>query len=56
MSKEEEERAKAIAKAAVKEFMDQIYRGIGRGLIERLFWLALGAAVALYFGGHFPKG
>lgn len=55
MSKEEEERAKQIAKAAVKEFMDQVYRGVGKGLIERVFWIAVGALVALYFGGHIPK-
>ena len=55
MSQEEEDRAKSIAKAAVKEFMDQVYRGVGKGLIERAFWIAVGALVALYFGGHLPK-
>ena len=54
MSKEEEDRSKAIAKAAVKEFMDQVYRGVGRGLIERIFWIAVGAVLMLYFGGHLP--
>lgn len=56
MSAEEEERSKAIAKLAVSEFMDQIYRGVGKGIIERVFWIAVGAVVAIYFGGHFPKG
>lgn len=51
---DEEERSKEIAKAAVKEFMDQVYRGIGRGLIERVFWIAVGAAMWAYFGGHIP--
>jgi hypothetical protein len=55
MSQEEEDRSRAIAKAAVKEFMDQVYRGVGKGLIERVFWIAVGALVALYFGGHLPK-
>jgi hypothetical protein len=36
VSKEEEERSRQIAKAAVKELMDQVYRGVGRGLIERV--------------------
>jgi hypothetical protein len=54
MSKEEEERAKAIAKAAVKELMDQVYRGIGRGVIERVFWIAIGVAINAYLGWHFP--
>jgi hypothetical protein len=54
MSKEEEERSKAIAKAAVKELMDQVYRGVGRGLIERLFWILIGALMYAYFGGHLP--
>jgi hypothetical protein len=55
MSEEEQERSKQIAKAAVKEFMDQVYRGVGKGLIERVFWIAVGALMALYFGGHLPK-
>jgi hypothetical protein len=46
---------KAIVKATVKEFMDQIYSGIGRGLIERVFWLAVGAVLWAYFGGKFLK-
>lgn len=54
MSKEEEERSRLIAKAAVKEFMDQVYRGIGRALIERMFWIAVGAGMYAYFGGHLP--
>jgi hypothetical protein len=56
VSREEEDRAKAIAKATVLEFMDQVYRGVGRGLIERVFWIAVGAAMWAYFGGHFPRG
>lgn len=55
MSAEEEERSKLIAKAAVREFMDQVYRGVGKGLIERVFWIAVGAGMWAYFGGHFPK-
>ena len=54
MSQEEEDRAKLIAKEAVKQFMDQVYRGVGRGLIERIFWIAVGAVLMLYFGGHLP--
>lgn len=55
MSKEDEEKAKQLAKLAVREFVDQVYRGVGKGLIERVFWIAVGALVALYFGGHIPK-
>lgn len=55
MSAEEEDKAKQIAKLAVREFMDQVYRGVGKGLIERVFWIAVGAIVALYFGGHIPR-
>lgn len=54
MNDEEEERAKAIAKAAVKEFMDQVYRGVGKRLIDRLLWFVVGALVYAYFGGHLP--
>jgi hypothetical protein len=46
---------KAIVKATIKEFMDQIYSGIGRGVIERLFWIAVGALIWVYFGGKFFK-
>jgi hypothetical protein len=54
VSKEEEERSRQIAKAAVKELMDQVYRGVGRGLIERVFWILIGALMYAYFGGQLP--
>ena len=54
MSKEEEERSKQIAKAAVQEFMEQVYRGVGKGLLERAFWIIVGAFITAYFGGHLP--
>ena len=55
MSAEEEEQAKKIARETVREFMNQVYRGVGKGLIERVFWIAVGAILWGYFGGHFPK-
>lgn len=51
----QDERDRSIAKYAVKEFMDQVYRGVGKGLIERVFWIAVGMLVMAYFGGHLPK-
>ena len=45
-----------IAKEAVKQFMEQVYRGVGKGLIERVFWIGVGALIAAYFGGHIPLG
>ena len=49
------EEQKALVKAGVKEFMDQVYRNVGRGVLEKLFWIAVGLLLMAYFGGHLPK-
>ena len=49
------EHEKAVVRAAIKEFMDTVYRGVGKGIIERVFWIMVGVILAVYFGGHLPK-
>jgi hypothetical protein len=49
------EQQKQLVKAGVKEFMDQVYRNVGRGIVERVFWAVMGALLYAFFGGHLPK-
>lgn len=49
------EEQKQLIKAALREFTDQVYRGIGKSVLEKIFWLAVGALMFWYFGGHLPK-
>ena len=44
-----------IVQATVKEFMRQVYTGVGRSVMEKLFWIAVGLLLMAYFGGHLPK-
>lgn len=44
-----------VVKATVKEFMDQISKGVGRSILDKLFWAFVGALLFFYFGGHLPK-
>lgn len=46
---------RALIKAAIKEFMTQVYAGVGKSVLEKLFWIAVGALLFFYFNGHFPK-
>ena len=49
------EHERAVIRATIKEFMDQIYQTAGKSLLERMFWIAVGVLLFWYFGGHWPK-
>ena len=54
MSDELTEEQKKLIKATLSEFMNNIYRGFGKSVLEKLFWLAIGALLFWQFGGHIP--
>jgi hypothetical protein len=52
--------AELTAQKAIAKMTDEVYKSVGKGLVQKLFWVvgALGTGFALWLNsnGNFPKG
>lgn len=54
MSDEElTEHDRAIVRATVREFMDQIYSNVGRSILQKVFWIGVVLLIGFALGGHY---
>jgi len=54
MDEKQKDEIREIVNISIQEFMSSISKGIGRGIIDKVFWAVMGALIYFTFG-HFNK-
>lgn len=52
MDEKEKDEIKDIVNIAVKEFMGNLYGGIGKAVVNKIIWAVLGALIYFAFGHY----